>query len=216
MAAIEDFLADAKRRMDKSIEATHHEFNSIRTGRASPALLDRIAIDYYGTPTPLKSLASISAPAEARRAKSAPLSATCSARSPRSLFAVAVENASNTPRAMPSGAPTRQSAPPTENGTANTGESACTFEPGEAPFMSSAVEQVRCSGMNASAMRTQRLPVPRIPTVCQSSTISTSAIGTKHMRGSGGPEPRFTDTPTINQSAWSTPLAKRPLPLRRR
>jgi ribosome recycling factor len=65
MAAIEDFLADAKRRMDKSIEATHHEFNSICTGRASPALLDRVNIDYYGTPTPLKSLASISAP-EAR------------------------------------------------------------------------------------------------------------------------------------------------------
>jgi ribosome recycling factor len=62
MAAIEDFLADAKRRMDKSIEATHHEFNSVRTGRASPALLDRITIDYYGTQTPLKSLASISAP----------------------------------------------------------------------------------------------------------------------------------------------------------
>jgi ribosome recycling factor len=65
MAAIEDFLADAKRRMDRSIEATHTEFNSIRTGRASPALLDRVNIDYYGTPTPLKSLASISAP-EAR------------------------------------------------------------------------------------------------------------------------------------------------------
>ena len=65
MAAIEEFLADAKRRMDKSIEATHHEFNSIRTGRASPALLDRITIDYYGTQTPLKSLASIGAP-EAR------------------------------------------------------------------------------------------------------------------------------------------------------
>jgi ribosome recycling factor len=62
MTAIDDFLADAKRRMDKSIEATHHEFNSIRTGRASPALLDRITIDYYGTQTPLKSLASISAP----------------------------------------------------------------------------------------------------------------------------------------------------------
>ena len=61
MAAIEDFLADAKRRMDRSIEATHTEFNSIRTGRASPALLDRIMIDYYGTPTPLKSLASIGA-----------------------------------------------------------------------------------------------------------------------------------------------------------
>jgi ribosome recycling factor len=65
MAAIEEFLADAKRRMDRSIEATHNEFNSIRTGRASPALLDRITIDYYGTATPLKSLASISAP-EAR------------------------------------------------------------------------------------------------------------------------------------------------------
>jgi ribosome recycling factor len=65
VAAIEDFLADAKRRMDRSIEATHHEFNSVRTGRASPALLDRVQIDYYGTPTPLKNLASISAP-EAR------------------------------------------------------------------------------------------------------------------------------------------------------
>ena len=65
MAAIEDFLADAKRRMDRSIEATHQEFNSIRTGRASPALLDRVTIDYYGTQTPLKSLASIGAP-EAR------------------------------------------------------------------------------------------------------------------------------------------------------
>jgi ribosome recycling factor len=65
MAAIEEFLADAKRRMDRSIEATHQEFNSIRTGRASPALLDRVTIDYYGTPTPLKTLASISAP-EAR------------------------------------------------------------------------------------------------------------------------------------------------------
>src|ERR687896_2754786 len=65
VAAIEDFLADAKRRMDRSIEATHHEFNSVRTGRASPALLDRVQIDYYGTPTPLKNLASIGAP-EAR------------------------------------------------------------------------------------------------------------------------------------------------------
>jgi ribosome recycling factor len=62
MTAIDDFLVDAKRRMDGAIEATHQEFNSIRTGRASPALLDRIVIDYYGTPTPLKSLASISAP----------------------------------------------------------------------------------------------------------------------------------------------------------
>ena len=62
MAAIEDFLADATRRMDKSIESTRHEFNSVRTGRASPALLDRVQVDYYGTPTPLKNLATISAP----------------------------------------------------------------------------------------------------------------------------------------------------------
>jgi ribosome recycling factor len=65
MAAIEDFLVDATRRMDKSIESTRQEFNSVRTGRASAALLDRITIDYYGTPTPLKNLATIGAP-EAR------------------------------------------------------------------------------------------------------------------------------------------------------
>jgi ribosome recycling factor len=65
MGAIEDFLADAERRMDKSIEATRSEFNTVRTGRASAALLDRITIDYYGTPTPLKNMASISVP-EAR------------------------------------------------------------------------------------------------------------------------------------------------------
>jgi ribosome recycling factor len=62
MSAIDDFLADAKRRMDRSIESTRDEFNSIRTGRASPALLDRVSIDYYGTATPLKSLASIASP----------------------------------------------------------------------------------------------------------------------------------------------------------
>jgi ribosome recycling factor len=62
VAAIEEFLTDAERRMDSSIEHTRHEFNSVRTGRASPALLDRIAIDYYGTQTPLKNMATISAP----------------------------------------------------------------------------------------------------------------------------------------------------------
>jgi ribosome recycling factor len=59
---IEDFLRDATQRMDKSVETTHDHFNSVRTGRAAPALLDRIAIDYYGTSTPLKNLATISAP----------------------------------------------------------------------------------------------------------------------------------------------------------
>jgi ribosome recycling factor len=59
---IEDFLGDATQRMDKSVEATHEHFNSVRTGRATPALLDRVLVDYYGTPTPLKNLATIGAP----------------------------------------------------------------------------------------------------------------------------------------------------------
>jgi len=59
---IDDFLSDATQRMDKSVEATHEHFNSVRTGRASAALLDRIQIDYYGTPTPLKNIATINVP----------------------------------------------------------------------------------------------------------------------------------------------------------
>ena len=59
---IDDFLGDATQRMDKSVDATHEHFNSVRTGRATPALLDRVTIDYYGTPTPLKNLATINAP----------------------------------------------------------------------------------------------------------------------------------------------------------
>ena len=65
MTAIEDFLIDCELRMDKSIGSTRNEFNSVRTGRASSALLDRITIDYYGTPTPLSNMATIAAP-EAR------------------------------------------------------------------------------------------------------------------------------------------------------
>jgi ribosome recycling factor len=62
---IEDFLKDAREHMDKSVDATRSKFGSVRTGRASPALLDRIMVDYYGTQTPLKQLATVSAP-EAR------------------------------------------------------------------------------------------------------------------------------------------------------
>src|SRR3954467_15866231 len=56
---IDELLADARSRMGKSVEATQQEFGSVRTGRASAALLDRIQVDYYGTPTPLKQLATI-------------------------------------------------------------------------------------------------------------------------------------------------------------
>jgi ribosome recycling factor len=59
---IDELLADARDRMTKSVEATQGEFNSVRTGRASPSLLDRITVDYYGTQTPLRQLATISAP----------------------------------------------------------------------------------------------------------------------------------------------------------
>ncbi len=59
---IDEFLADARERMAKSVESTRAEFGSVRTGRASPALLDRINVDYYGTSTPLKQLATITAP----------------------------------------------------------------------------------------------------------------------------------------------------------
>jgi ribosome recycling factor len=59
---IDTFLEDARDRMHKSVESTRHEFGSVRTGRASPALLDRIVVDYYGTPTPLKQLATINTP----------------------------------------------------------------------------------------------------------------------------------------------------------
>jgi ribosome recycling factor len=62
---INETLADAESRMAKSIEALHRDLNTIRTGRASPALLDRISVDYYGTPTPLNQMANISVP-EAR------------------------------------------------------------------------------------------------------------------------------------------------------
>src|SRR4051794_39719279 len=60
--AIDDLIQDATRRMHKSVEAAQTEFSTLRTGRASPALLDRVQIDYYGQQTPLQQLATIGAP----------------------------------------------------------------------------------------------------------------------------------------------------------
>ena len=62
MADVQVLVQDAIRRMDSAIEHTRNEFNTIRTGRASAALLDRITVDYYGTATPLKQLATINVP----------------------------------------------------------------------------------------------------------------------------------------------------------
>lgn len=55
-------LAEVKDHMQKSIEATQRSFNTLRTGRANAALLDRVMVDYYGSETPLKTLANISTP----------------------------------------------------------------------------------------------------------------------------------------------------------
>ena len=65
MTIIDDLLADAREHMGKSVEATRAKFGSVRTGRASPSLLDRVMVDYYGAQTPLRQLATIHA-AEAR------------------------------------------------------------------------------------------------------------------------------------------------------
>ncbi|MFQ6015915.1 MAG: ribosome recycling factor [Anaerolineae bacterium] len=59
---IEDVLKETEDRMKKAIEALRHDLVVIRTGRASPALIEGLLVDYYGTPTPLNQMASISAP----------------------------------------------------------------------------------------------------------------------------------------------------------
>ncbi len=58
----EDIYADAEEKMDKSITAFQRELATLRAGRATPSLLDRIEVDYYGVPTPLSQLAGVSAP----------------------------------------------------------------------------------------------------------------------------------------------------------
>src|SRR6476469_7753312 len=62
MATAEEFIGGAGSRMDKSVEHARNEFSTVRTGRASSGLLDRITVDYYGTSTPLKQLATINVP----------------------------------------------------------------------------------------------------------------------------------------------------------
>ena len=56
-----DVFADVERRMEKAVEALQRELQAIRTGRASPALVERLPVEYYGTPTPLQQIAAIHA-----------------------------------------------------------------------------------------------------------------------------------------------------------
>jgi len=56
---IEDVLAEAREKMDKAVEVVHNDFQTVRTGRANPALFQKIMVDYYGSPTPLAQLAGL-------------------------------------------------------------------------------------------------------------------------------------------------------------
>ena len=62
MSLIDELLDDAREHMDKSVEATRGKFGSVRTGRASTALLDGVQVEYYGTSTPINQLANMSTP----------------------------------------------------------------------------------------------------------------------------------------------------------
>jgi ribosome recycling factor len=61
MTMIDDLLSDARERMTKTVDSTSNEFSSVRTGRATPHLLDRITVDYYGAQTPLNQMANVAA-----------------------------------------------------------------------------------------------------------------------------------------------------------
>jgi ribosome recycling factor len=60
--SVDSILKDAESKMGKSVDHLEHELTTIRTGRANPALIERVMVPYYGTPTPLNQLAQISAP----------------------------------------------------------------------------------------------------------------------------------------------------------
>jgi ribosome recycling factor len=62
MTTTKEILANAEERMKKALVSLAHELKSVRSGRANPQMLDRVEVDYYGTPTPLKGLANISTP----------------------------------------------------------------------------------------------------------------------------------------------------------
>jgi len=72
---IDETLFEAEEKMEKAVSVTREDLNSVRTGRANPAMFSRIVVDYYGAPTPLNQLASVSVP-EARMAVIKPYDAS--------------------------------------------------------------------------------------------------------------------------------------------
>ena len=59
---VKDILSSHEERMKKTIEAAKHEFASLRAGRATPSLLDKVLVDYYGAPTPVNQVAKVTVP----------------------------------------------------------------------------------------------------------------------------------------------------------
>lgn len=59
---VQEQLQDARMRMEKAVDSLRHELGTVRTGRASPGLVEHLRVDYYGTPTPLNQLATVSTP----------------------------------------------------------------------------------------------------------------------------------------------------------
>ena len=59
---MKELLAKTEEKMDKSLNSLDREFKAVRAGRANPAVLDRITVDYYGTPTPIQQMAAVSVP----------------------------------------------------------------------------------------------------------------------------------------------------------
>lgn len=82
---MEDILSKTEEKMMLSIEALENKFANVRAGRANPGMLDGIMVEYYGTPTPLKSLANISVP-EARQLSIKPFDKSCLGDIEKAIF----------------------------------------------------------------------------------------------------------------------------------
>ena len=86
METVSEVLADATAKIAKSFDALKAQFAGLRTGKASPALVDGIKVDYYGAPTPIKNLSTISTP-EPRQIKITPFDPTVLAEMNKAILA---------------------------------------------------------------------------------------------------------------------------------
>ena len=82
---MDEIILEANEKMEKTIENLLERFKTIRAGRANPAILDGVKVEYYGTPTPLNQLATISVP-EARRLQIKPFDKSCLANIEKAIF----------------------------------------------------------------------------------------------------------------------------------